>query len=238
MPKVLAVLLFSVMAVWADSSAPDLATIIKGIDRAEESRRQNLGSYSVLRTYSLTASPGKPPAEMEVRLNYHQGGTKTFQILSMRNAEGLRKRVFEHIIDGEAEASKHASQTHINSYSYNFAYVGQDQWDGRPCYVLKLIPKRRDKLLIDGQVWVDAADFGVAKITGRPAASLSFWIGKPYLTQEFRKEGRFWLASRNVTLTDVKLFGRTRLTVRYGPYEFAGATVSAQPAAEVTARVP
>lgn len=238
MLRLCAALLLMATAAGAQPASPDLASIVKGVDLADAARRSGLGSYTVIRTYNLLTSPDKPPAEMQVRLTYSPGGIKSFEIINMQNAEGIRKRIFQRMLDGETEAAKFADQTHINSANYEFAYIGRDQWEGQPCYVLKLTPKRKDKYLIEGQVWIDAQDYGVAKITGRPGASLSFWVGKPYMTQEFRKEGRFWLASRNETLSDVKVVGKTKLTIRYGAYQFAGLPTSSKAIQHATARLP
>ena len=42
------------------------------------------------------------------------------------------------------------------------------------CYVPRATPKRVDKYLFPGKVWIDSQDLAVVRIEGHPAANLSF----------------------------------------------------------------
>src|SRR5437870_11423219 len=47
-------------------------------------------------------------------------------------------------------------------------------------------PKRKDKYLIEGQVWIDAADFGIARVQGAPAKRPSFWLSNVAIDKRMR----------------------------------------------------
>jgi hypothetical protein len=52
-------------------------------------------------------------------------------------------------------------------------------------------PKRVDKYLFEGKVWVDQQDFAVVRIEGRPAAKLSFWIKRAEFVRQYQKVDGF-----------------------------------------------
>jgi hypothetical protein len=85
--------------------------------------------------------------------------------------------------------------------------------------LLGLHPRKKSRFLVQGKAWVDAECFALLKVEGHPAASLSFWVGKPLVTQEFQKYGDFWMSCHNHTLSDSFLLGKSELTIEYGHYE-------------------
>ena len=61
------------------------------------------------------------------------------------------------------------------------------------CFVARAIPKRRDKYLFEGKVWIDADDFAVVRTEGHPAKKLSFWIQRADFVRQYQKIDNFWL---------------------------------------------
>jgi hypothetical protein len=61
-------------------------------------------------------------------------------------------------------------------------------------------PKRKDKYLFEGKLWIDVEDYSVVRIEGHPAKKLSFWIeGADFVRQYqkidgsgFRRRTRHW----------------------------------------------
>ena len=54
---------------------------------------------------------------------------------------------------------------------------GREDCGGRECYRLGIVPKRQEKYLIDGQIWIDAEDWGIVRIQGSPAKRPAIWSG-------------------------------------------------------------
>src|SRR5205807_5316245 len=78
--------------------------------QTEEQKRTNLQEYSVMRKYVLRNSHMKQDAEMLVRVSYHKGTGKTFQVMEAKGVEGTSKRVFQHLLDSEKEGSAKDNQ--------------------------------------------------------------------------------------------------------------------------------
>jgi hypothetical protein len=215
------------------AASPNVAEITARLTRSEQAKKSNLQEFSVTRRYVLRNTHSSAPAEMTVRLAYRKGQGKTFEILQTTNASGVRRRVLDRILAAEVEASRPDAHegASLTPDNYDFELAGAADEAGRKCWVLKLHPKKKAKFLIEGNAWIDAEDYAVVKIEGRLAANLSFWVGKPYVTQEFRKCGDFWMASRNHSLTESHLLGRSELTIDYTSYEVhavQGTVVAAQ----------
>ena len=194
------------------------------ISEAESHRDNNLLEYSVVRKYVLENSHLWQPAVMTVRLTFRKGQGKSFEVIDLQNAEGMSRRVLQKIVDSEVEASRkectqHRDDLEVTNMNYRFHVVGSEVREGRRCYIVMLIPKCKSKYLVQGKAWVDAEDFGIIRIEGRPAANLSFWVGKPYIVQEFQKVGQFWMASRNRSQSQSMILGSSVLTIEYSGYQ-------------------
>lgn len=202
---------------------PGVDQIVARMVQVEDQQRLNLRQYSVERRYILHNNRLKNNAELVARINYLQGEGKRFEIVSKRNVQGMFGHALEKMLVAEAENSRDGGgQNRISPRNYLFELMGTEVLDGRPCLVLKLTPKAKNKYLLNGRVFVDASEYAIARLEGHPAANVSFWIGKPYIVQDYRKIEGFWLASHNRSLVNAKLVGETELTIEYGEYDVQG----------------
>jgi hypothetical protein len=101
----------------------------------------------------------------------------------------------------------------ITAENYAFALAGEESLGPYRCFVLEVTPKRKDKYLFEGKIWVDASDFAIVKIAGHPAKKLSFWINDVEFVRQFQKIDGFWLPYRDETPVEVKTYGRKIFTV-------------------------
>jgi hypothetical protein len=84
------------------------------------------------------------------------------------------------------------------------------------------MPKRRDKYLFEGKVWIDTQDFAVVRIAGHPAKKLSFWIERADFVREYQRIDGFWLSQRDETFVKVRMYGQKVLTIDHQNYTVAG----------------
>lgn len=192
---------------------------------ATESRRREarLRQYSVSSVYRVTTSDGKVRAEVEAILSYRAPGAKEFRIVSEKGSETVRNRVFRPLMEVEIEtaAGRNRQDGSITSANYDFQSLGTETVEGHPCFVLLAIPKRADKYLFRGRIWIHTIDFSIVRIAGQLARNPSFWISRVEFVRSYQKIGDFWLPVRNESQTLVKFFGRNVLTIDYGRYEIS-----------------
>jgi hypothetical protein len=213
---------------WAQSKAMgDVAEIVDKMVKSEAAQLQKLQRYRMTRTYRLKSGDGSKDVQMLARVVYNGETGKSIQVLEARGTEGLYRRALQKVLDAEVKTSHEDGRgaTHLGPENYSFRLIGTEVREGRNCYALQLLPKRRSKYLLDGKAWVATDDYGLVALEGRPAASLSFWVGKPFITQVFEKVGDIWLLSRNHSEVDARIIGKIALTIETQDVEMGGTKV-------------
>jgi hypothetical protein len=194
--------------------------IVERMVRADNERLAALAGYTAMRRYRFENKRVNKRAEMTVRVECDAAGAKKFAVVSETGSGFVRNRIIRKMIDAEAEASqkKDREQTRIIPANYEFSLVGTDVPGGRLSYVLEVHPKTENKFLIRGRIWVDAADFAIARIEASPAKSPSFWIRSVRVVHRYERSGRFWLPVMNESRAKARIFGETDVAIEYFDY--------------------
>lgn len=183
-------------------------------------RDLRLKQYSAVRTYQVTNDNGKLYAQEVVRVEYQAPDQKKFSIDSEKGSRLVRDMVFKRLLESESETSSGRAHhdSAIKPVNYEFKLVGEDDIGSYHCFVVQAIPRRNDKYLFEGFIWIDATDYAIVKIAGQPARPLSFWITRADFVREYQKIGEFWLPARDETLVHVRLYGKKILTIDHRDY--------------------
>src|SRR5260370_1986864 len=183
-------------------------------------RNQQLQQYSAVRTYEIRNIEGKVAAQAVVRVEYRAPDKKTFSKTSEKGSSIVRHLVFDRLIQSESETSsgREHHNSAITTANYPFTMAGEEEVGPYHCFVLEAIPKRKDKYLFEGKIWIDAEDFAVVKIAGHPAKKPSFWINRADFVRRYQRIDGFWLPCRDETYVDVKIYGRRVFTVDHQQY--------------------
>ena len=96
--------------------------------------------------------------------------------------------------------------------------LGEQQVGPHRCFVSQAIPKREDKYLFEGKLWIDADDYAVVRIEGHPARKPSFWIQRADFVRQYQKIDGFWLPQKDQTFVQVRLYGKKVLTIAHDDY--------------------
>jgi outer membrane lipoprotein-sorting protein len=183
-------------------------------------RNQQLQQYSAVRTYEIRNLEGKVAAQAVVRVDYRAPDKKTFNKTSEKGSSIVRHLVFDRLIQSESETSsgREHHNSAITTANYTFTLAGEEEVGPYHCFVLEAIPKRKDKYLFEGKIWIDAEDFAVVEIAGHPAKKPSFWINRADFVRRYQRIDGFWLPCRDETFVDVKIYGRRVFTVDHQQY--------------------
>jgi hypothetical protein len=210
------------------SSIPPVSAdqIFAGLAKHNEFQLVRLRNYCALRTYVLTGANGKVHAKEIVRMHYLAPGQKRFVTLEQEGSSLVRHLVFNRLIKSEISAA--TGQDHrdssITAANYKLVVLGREDLGHHHCFVVEVLPKRRDKYLFEGTMWIDSSEFAIVKLAGHLAKNPSFWIRHAAFVREYEKIGDFWLPARDETLVDVRLYGRKILTIEHQIYNINGAT--------------
>ena len=203
---------------------PALTTeqIVSKLVQSNLSRAQRLAAYRGTRTYHLEYQgfPGPRSAEMVVDVRYESPGTKDFAIRSETGSKLLIERVFKKLLQSEKEAltEENATRVALNRDNYKFAQVGYESTSAGALYVLSVEPRTNSKFLYRGRIWVDAQDFAVVRLQGKPARNPSFWTKDTQIEQTYAKVSEFWFPVSNRSTTSSRLGGHAYLTIDYKDY--------------------
>jgi len=185
-----------------------------------EQRRSALQGYSVFRTYQVIDLKGKVHAEEVGRMKFLAPDKKTFTVDSESGSSLVRHMALNPLINSEIEAAagKEHHDSAISSDNYSLNLLGEQQLGPYRCFVAEAVPKRKDKYLFEGKVWIDVNDYSVVRIEGHPAKKLSFWIQHADFVRQYQRNDGFWLPEKDQTLVQVRVYGKKILKIEHWNY--------------------
>src|SRR4029077_5013096 len=219
----LAALLLLPASVAAADESPSLPTateIVTRMGSRDLQRQVSIEGYAGMRRYVLDNQHLHKRAEMLVQVQGDPDGTKHFEVVSEEGGKAAHKHVFGERVDAESETShpETRAKTRINPENYDFKFAGTEVIDGRTAYVLEVSPKRKEKYLFRGRIWVDAEDFALARAEGQPAKNPSFWTKSTHFVQIYQKTGPLWFPRSTQSVTEAHIFGTTDVNIEYFDY--------------------
>jgi hypothetical protein len=202
--------------------------IFADLVKHNELRNAGLREYSAVRTYAVSDLSGKIHAKQAVQMEYIAPDKKTFKTITEEGSGVVRHLVLSRLIESEISAA--AGQEHhdssITPANYTFHPLGEEDLGVHHCFVVEALPKRKDKYLFEGKIWIDSSDFAVVKIAGHPAKKLSFWITRADFVRQYEKIGDFWLPVLDETFVEVRLYGKKILSIEHHINTVNGVTSS------------
>lgn len=211
----------------AQPSALGLEQVISNLEQRNAQRAAALEEFEGKRIYRMQyrGFPSDKDAEMVVKVTFHAPNSKEFTVVSQTGSKFVIDHVFKKLLEGEQEAAKgdNRHDTALTRQNYNFELTGYDPTNGGQ-YVLKLLPRTRNKFLYRGQIWVDAKDFAVVRIEGEPGKNPSMWIKKTDIAHRYVKVNDFWLPAENHTESFIRLGGKATLSIEYQDYKIIKST--------------
>jgi len=158
----------------AEIQSPDLNLILQGLEDVQHQDPAQSRPYEVTREYKVFRGYDKQPtSEVMAHIKFVPPDIKTYKITQARGNSRGEKTVRE-LLDRETESAKKGHGSEISRANYDFVFLRQENFGVAPEYVLRVVPKRKDKYLLRGQIWVDASTFHIRRIEGVPAKSPSF----------------------------------------------------------------
>ena len=230
-PIFVSILLCASRVLVAQDSAPTADDVIARMYAHDTQRESASGGYTGTREYVLENYRLQKRAEMVVRISCDATGTKHFEVLSEDGWKSARNHVLRQMLASESDSSRPdtRSRTRITSDNYTFQMIGTARLEGRTNYVIEAIPKREDKSLFRGRIWVDTEDYALARVEGEPAKNPSFWTRNVHFVQQYYKCGSYWFPMETTSVTEARMFGATDVSIRYFDYK---------PAIEAPTQVP
>jgi hypothetical protein len=210
----------SVVAADESPSLPTATEIVTRMGSRDLQRQVSIEGYAGKRRYVLENEHLHKRAEMLVQVQGDPDGTKHFEVVSEEGWKAAHKHVLHKMLESESETSRPEmrAKTRLNAENYEFEVVGTEPVADRTAYVLEIKPKRKEKYLFRGRIWVDAEDYALVRAEGSPAKNPSFWTKSTHFVQTYQKSGPLWFPLSTQSVTEAHIFGTTDVSIEYFDY--------------------
>jgi len=200
-------------------SVPTAETIIARMAQARAENRARLRPYIVTRNYKLFGKDeSKAKSEVVADVAFVPPDSKKYTIQET-NGSGLGQILVRRMLANEAEVTKDHVSTDISADNYDFRFLREADASGQRCYVLELLPRRIERHLLHGNIWVDANTYLLRRFEGELAKPPSWWLRDVSVTFVYGDVGGMWLQTTTEAAADVRILGRTTMLSRDVKYK-------------------
>ncbi|HMK30717.1 MAG TPA: hypothetical protein VK473_13605 [Terriglobales bacterium] len=199
----------------------DANQIMASVLLHDTERESRSGGYAGHRRYVLDNDYLQKHAELVADVSCDSAGVKHFNVVTEDGWKAANKHVLRKMLESESETSTPSvrPQTRLTPDNYRFTMAKSEVIGGRLTYLIDVTPKRREKYLIEGRVWIDAQDFALVRAEGKPARNPSFWTRSIHFVHQYQKNGSYWFPTSTLSVTQARLFGTTQVNIEYYDYE-------------------
>jgi hypothetical protein len=204
-----------------ESTVPTVETIISRMAQARADNRARFRSYIVTRDYKLFGKERqKTESQVTADIIFDPPDFKKYAIQQTSGA-GLGEKIVRRMLESEVEVTKDYSSTDISPDNYDFRFIREEDVSGQRSYVLELLPRRRDKNLLRGNIWVDANTFLLHRTEGEPAKRTSWWLRDVRIALLYGDVGGMWLQTASESTAKVRILGQYTMVSRDVKYKFS-----------------
>ena len=201
------------------SSVPTVETIIARMAQARAENRARFRPYIVTRDYQLFGKDGsEAKAEVIADVAFVPPDSKKYAI-QKTSGSGLGQMIVSRILASEAEITKDYASTDLSPENYDFRFNREEYVSGQRCYVLELLPRRKDKHLLRGNVWVDAKTYLLRRFEGQPARNPSWWVRDVRVALAYGDVGGMWLQTASKSTAKARILGQYTVVSRDVKYK-------------------
>lgn len=208
----------------AQVAPPSLDIVLARMTQARAENQALLKPYVVTRVYVLAGKEqDNQKSEVTAEVSFVPPNRKTYSIKGTEGS-GLGERIVRRMLDGETQIVKDYGATDYTTANYDFRLAGEDLFEGNRCYLIELSPKRKDKTLLRGKIWIDAQTYRIRRMEATPAKSPSWWLRDVRVAFSYGSVDGMWLQTASEFSTNVRIFGRHTMTshdVKYAAVEGA-----------------
>jgi MucB/RseB family protein len=199
---------------------PTAEEIVTQMGAHDLQRQDWVEGYVGMRRYVLENHRFNKRAEMLVQVQADRDGVKHFDVVSEEGWQAADTHVLYKMLESETETSRPEmrAKVRLNSENYEFEVIGTERVTDREAYVLAVNPKRKDKYLFRGRIWVDTEDYALVRAEGNPAKNRSFWTKSTHFVQIYQKSGFLWFPLSTQSVTEAHIFGTTDVSIEYFDY--------------------
>lgn len=209
-----------------NATQPNANSIVDAMLKAQQENKARVKPFTVKRGYLLLDKQEQEKGKMVASITVLPPDAREYQIES--SSGGMGEKILRDILTKETEPPKDAQQKELSRGNYDFKLLGEESLNGRRCYLLGLNPKREEKDLLRGKLWVDEKTYNILRIEGSPVKSPSWWIHDLNILMTFAEVDGMWLRTSTHAVANVRFKGKYVMDSRDLEYSFTQETASRQ----------
>jgi len=198
---------FGPAASYGQTAIPTVDLILLRMAQARIDNRAHLRPYSVTRHYQLVGSQEQTRSEVTADVSFVPPAFKQF-VIQKSSGIGLGERIVRQMLEHETDIVKNNSATDMTVANYDFRFLREEELSGQLCYVLEMRPRRVDKILLRGQIWVDSITYLLHRTEGEPGKAPSWWLRNARIALVYGDVEGMWLQTASESTADVRFLGR------------------------------
>ncbi len=171
----------------APSKAVDEQSVILAMAERSRAVARDFHEYKVTRIFQAENRRFKKKASMVVETMVDSNRHAESRLISFEGSDLIRNRVFEKILEAEAEAENQREDVDVTPANYKFHFQRIENWNGRASYVFDITPLKRNKYAVQGSIWLDCQDLHIARLVGSPLIRPSFWTTSSKIEKDYHK---------------------------------------------------
>ena len=195
------------------STVPTVEAILTHMEQARTENRATLRPYTVTRDYRLFGTEKSTESDVVADVTFVPPDVKHFAIEDV-NGKGIGEKIVRQMLEQEVELGRNYSSTEISTANYDFRFLGEEDMGGESCYVLELLPLRKDKNLLRGKIWVDTKTYLLHRAEGEPAKAVSWWLRDVRIKLVYADVDGMWLQTTSESTADVRILGQHTMLSR------------------------
>lgn len=202
-------------------TVPPVETILARMAQARAENRTHLRPYRLTRDYRLFGKERTTTkAEVIADITFVPPDAKQYAIQEA-SGTGMGEKIVRQMLEHETEIVKDYGSTDITTANYDFRFVREEELSGQRCFVLELLPRRKDKTLLRGHIWVDATTYLLHRTEGEPAKAPSWWLRDARIVLVYGEVGGMWLQTASESSANVRFLGPHTMVSRDVAYKFS-----------------
>jgi hypothetical protein len=197
-------------------------------DAADESIRQFLEQDDSQPAYRaerrLEAETGGRRGWMQAVTSYAPGVGFRYEITGEGGSTFIRSKVLRAVLDGEREVIEQGetARSSLAPSNYTFTSNGVDA-DGLATVLLT--PRRKERVLIAGAMFLRPLDGGLVRLQGRLAKSPSFWLKHVDIVRHYDRIGGTIVPIALDSRAQLRPLGAATLRMTYSYLEINGRSI-------------
>ena len=216
--------LLGTVAVAQANPKADTQTVVSRMLQTLQENKAKVRPFTVKRGYLLFDKQDQPKAKVVANITVLPPDSKEYNIES--SSGGMGEKVLRDVLSKETESSRNAQKKELSPENYDFQLIGEETLDGQRCFVLSMDPRREEKDLLRGKLWVDAETYNIRRVEGTPAKNPSWWLHDLHIFMSFAEVDGMWMRTFTHAVANVRFKGKYVMESRDLEYRFTRQTAS------------